>query len=713
MLRPYFSHYITHNMKRFYTLIAILLASIGWSMAANSSWVWTRQAGTMNTEEVQGIGTDNSGNIYVTGSYLHLPLILGSDTLSNNGLYDIFLIKYNSAGVIQWAKRAGGSNADWSSGIQVNGNGEIFLTGNFFSNTITFDNTTLINSSSNGSSDIFAVKFDSNGNVIWAKKAGGPGEDRSKGIAADANGNVFVTGYFNSQIFNFGNSPVSNITNDSSDVFIIKYDQTGNESWALNAGGNDNVIATSIAVDAASNIVICGYFKSQDVSFGNAVLTNTSSDSSDIFVTKIDNNGNVLWAKKGGGNRNDFASSLTTDNKNNVYVTGNYSSPTINFGNLGMSNAGIANMFLVKYDKDGDEKWSVNSEGVHLQEGNAVCTDRNGYVYVGGGFHADNVAFGTTIANNRNPGSSTSDNFVIKYDNDGNLQWLNTSGGNSDDETYSICADINGDIIAAGFFNSPTMTAGTDVINNTGNADVFVSKICNASAKVNTATAAVICDGEDLTLTSDAGGSYLWNTGATTRSISINIPGNYSVQVTNSYGCSMNSIAKAVTTATKPIVTYDETNDSVIITGSAFTLTAGTPVGGVYTGDGVAGNIFDPSIVSIGNHEVFYTYTDSNGCSNTDTALISIQRDPGNPNVPENNLFTAYPVQVSDFTTLKFNNSLGNARVYVFNAAGEKVMDVKYNGQPVVLDFRRYPASPYFIFVRTIDRTQTKKIIRE
>ncbi len=700
-------------MKRLYTLIAIILVSIDLTMAASSSWVWTRQVATVNTEEVQGIGTDYNGNIYVTGSYFNSSLIMGNDTLQNSGSYDLFLAKYSPSGIIQWAKRVGGNNSEMSSSIFVSGNGEIFLTGNFYSNTVVFENTTLINSNTNGSSDIFAVKFDSNGNVIWAKKAGGSGEDRSKGITADATGNVFITGYFNSPVFNFGSSPISNITNDSSDVFIAKYDAIGNESWALNAGGNDNVVATSIAIDKASNVVVCGYFNSQNLSFANDVLTNTSSDSSDVFVVKIDNNGNVLWAKNAGGNRNDFASSLATDSKNNVYVTGNFASPTINFGSLSMSNAGIANMFLIKYDSDGNEKWSVNSEGVHVQQGNAVCTDRNDYVYVGGGFRADNVAFGTTIADNLNPGNYTSDNFITKYDTDGNLQWLNTSGGSGDDETYSVCADVNGNIITTGYFTSPTLTAGSDVLNNAGNTDVYISKLCNASAKINTSGAAVICDGSDVVLNADEGGIYTWSTGSTNQNITTNTPGNYWVQVTNPNGCSLTSSILNVTAASKPLVTYDETNDSVIITAASFTLTQGNPSGGVYSGDGIAGNIFDPSIVSIGNHEIIYTYTDANGCVSSDTSLISIQRDPGNPNVTENNLFTAYPVQISDFTTLKFHNSLGNARVYVFNSAGEKVIDVKYVGQPVILDFRKFPSSTYFIFVRTIDRTQTKKVIKE
>jgi len=701
------------GMKKIYIILTICLISSQAFPAQNTSWLWSRAIGSVNADESQAIASDSVGNIYVAGAFFNNPLILGNETLTNSGSYDIYLVKYNAAGSIQWAKRTGSNNAEISTSIFVNNNNEILLTGNFYSNSITFGPVTLTNSNTNGSGDIFLAKYDSNGNVLWAKKAGGSGEDRSNGVAADANGNIFITGSFNSQIFNFGPSTVSNIASDSSDVFIAKYDSNGNEVWALNAGGNNHVYASSLAVDGNSNIVVCGYFKSQDLSFGNSIITNLNSDSSDVFVVKLDNNANVLWAKNGGGNRNDMANSLVTDKENNVYVTGSFSSPTINFGSLTMSNAGIANMFLIKYDADGNEIWSVNSEGVHIQQGHSICTDRNGYVYIGGSFHANNVAFGNTMAVNNNQGNFSADNFVVKYDTDGNVQWLQTSGGDSDDEVYSICSDVNDNIISTGLFTSSSMIAGTDTLINAGNMDVFVSKLCNASARINTIGTATICDGEILTLNSDLGGTYTWSNGSTTQSININTPGSYWVHVTNPNGCSMTSVTKNITTSSKPIVTYDEINDSVIITASSFTLSPGNPPGGTYTGDGVAGNIFDPSIVSIGNYEITYSYTDPNGCSNLDKSTISVVRDPSNPIIPENNIFITYPVQIEDFTTLKFNSSIGTAKVYVFNSAGEKVIEVKYNGQPVILDFRKLPASAYFIFVRTLDRTQTKKVIKE
>ncbi len=700
-------------MKKIYLLIALGILTSGLSRAQGTSWVWTKSISSQNTDEAQAIATDNNGNIYVTGEFFNNSLVVGSDSLSNNGSYDIYLVKYNSSGAVQWARRAGSNNAEISTSVFVDKNNDVLITGNFYSNSVTFGSVTISNSNTNGTSDIFLAKYDSNGNVLWVKKSGGSGDDLSKGVAADANGNVFITGQFKSHVFDFGTSSVSNIASDSSDVFIAKYDSNGNEVWVLNAGGNNNAYATSICADGNSNIFVCGYFKSQNIAFGNSIVTNLSADSSDIFVTKIDNNSNVLWAKGGGGNRNDIANSLVTDKNNDIYVTGSFFSPAISFGNLSMSNAGIGNMFLVKYDGDGNEKWSVNSEGVHVQQGNSVCTDRNGYVYVGGEFHADNVAFGTSMATNLNPGNYSSDNFVVKYDSDGKVQWLQTSGGNSDDGTYAICSDIDDNIISTGLFTSPTMTAGNVTLTNAGVMDVFVSKLCNASARINTSGLTTICDGGSLTLTSDKGGSYSWNTGNNSQSIVINTPGDYWVQVTNPNGCSLTSATTTITMANKPVVSYEETNDSVSIVAPSFTLTQGNPPGGIYSGDGVAGNIFDPSIVSIGSHEIIYTYTDLSGCFNTDTSQITVFKDPGNPVVPENNIFTVYPVQVQDFTTLKFNSSIGTAKVYVFNSAGEKVLEMKYNGQPVILDFHKLPATTYFIFVRTLDSTQTKKVIKQ
>ena len=139
---------------------------------------------------------DLNGNLYITGYFDSPLLIFGSTTLTNasQGQGDIFVVKYNASGNVLWAKSAGGWYIDVGNGIAVDANGSSYITGMFNSPSITFGNTVLTDSSGyfcgggQGCSDIFLVKYDSTGNVLWAQRAGGIDHDGGTGINLDANG---------------------------------------------------------------------------------------------------------------------------------------------------------------------------------------------------------------------------------------------------------------------------------------------------------------------------------------------------------------------------------------------------------------------------------------------------------------------------------------------------------------------------------------------
>ncbi|MDH6059217.1 SBBP repeat-containing protein, partial [Chrysosporum bergii ANA360D] len=214
--------------------------------------------------------------------------------------------------IVRWAQKAGGSSSDYGYSIAVDNSGNIYTTGNF-SGTATFGNTTL---TSVGSADIFITKQDSNGNYLWAQKAGGSGLDSSRSIRADSSGNIYTTGNF-SGTATFGNTTLTSA--GSVDIFITKQDSNGNYLWAQKAGGSDSDYSSSIAVDNSGNIYTTGYFY-ETATFGNTTLT--SAGNRDIFITKQDSNGDYLWAQKAGGSDSDYSSSIAVDNSGNIYTTG-------------------------------------------------------------------------------------------------------------------------------------------------------------------------------------------------------------------------------------------------------------------------------------------------------------------------------------------------------------------------------------------------------
>ena len=154
------------------------------------------------------------------------------------------------------AKSAEGTYYDYGRSIAVDANGNSYVTGYFYSSTITFGLTTLTNSGVY--SDIFVVKYDSSGNVVWAKNTGGTNEDKGYGIAVDAIGNSYVTGWFSSSTITFGSTTLTNSGSD--DIFVVKYDSSGNVMRAKSAGGTSNDL------DMASRLMQAEIVMLQDIS---------------------------------------------------------------------------------------------------------------------------------------------------------------------------------------------------------------------------------------------------------------------------------------------------------------------------------------------------------------------------------------------------------------------------------------------------------------
>src|ERR1051326_2300647 len=130
---------------------------------------------------------------------------------------------------------------------------------------------------------------------LWAKRAGGTVNDFSDAVAVDASGNVFVSGFFQSSTIAFDGFTLTN-ANSLYDIFLAKYDNSGNALWARRAGGDKLDYSYAVAVDASGNVFVSGFFQSSTIAFDGFTLTNANS-LYDIFLAKYDNSGNALWAR--------------------------------------------------------------------------------------------------------------------------------------------------------------------------------------------------------------------------------------------------------------------------------------------------------------------------------------------------------------------------------------------------------------------------------
>src|SRR5258708_3022952 len=144
----------------------------------------------------------------------------------------------------------------------------------------------------------------------WVKGAGGMLHDVSNSITTDLAGNVYITGYYKSDSMDFGTIVLPNDSGSLPDIFIAKYDASGNLLWVKSTGGQNDDVENNIFVDRNTNIYLTGYFGSDSIAFGNTVLKNSGGNKSDIFTVKMDSAGNALWAKSAGGTDQDVGYSI-------------------------------------------------------------------------------------------------------------------------------------------------------------------------------------------------------------------------------------------------------------------------------------------------------------------------------------------------------------------------------------------------------------------
>lgn len=316
---------------------------------AAGNFVWAKSVGGLDSEFGRSLIVDNDGNVYITGEFRDVVDFDPGPTrfeLTSKGNVDIFICKLDSLGNFIWAKGMGGLEYEGGESIALDlrGNTEIFITG-YFSGTVDFNpGPETFNLASIGTNDIFISKLDASGNFIWAKSMGGaPANAFAWSIQLDAFGNVYSTGSFTESIF-FENIGIYSLTSaGKSDIFILKLDNSGKFIWAKSMGGANYDEAYSLDLDPTGmgDVYTTGYFDvSADFDPGADTFNLSSlNGSSDIFVSKLDHNGNFVWAKSFGGTRADIGYYITLDAVNQVHLAGNYFSSSVSFDSSTITNA--------------------------------------------------------------------------------------------------------------------------------------------------------------------------------------------------------------------------------------------------------------------------------------------------------------------------------------------------------------------------------------
>jgi hypothetical protein len=350
--------------------------------AAGNS-LWSRRFGGPGDQLANSVAVDGSGAAFVAGVFAG-SIDFGGGPLTSNGGLDVFLAKFDAAGNLVWSKRFGDASDQTANGIAVDGSGNVIV-GGYFYGTIDFGGAPLTNvNGENG----FIAKLDTNGSPVWSKSFHGNGDQVMSGIAASSTGEVFATGrFFGSADFGGGDLPSAG----GADAFLVKLSAAGDHVWSKHFGDAADQAGSSVAVDSAGNVIVTGSFDGSVNLGGNGVLQ--SMGSTDLFVAKFDTAGAFAWGERFGDAGNQPGSFVAADKNGNVLVSGFYAS-AINFGDGPHASAGSYDIFLAKLDANGNNVWGKSFGDKNAQEAYGLAVDGSGNALITGAM-AGAVDFGS------------------------------------------------------------------------------------------------------------------------------------------------------------------------------------------------------------------------------------------------------------------------------------------------------------------------------
>lgn len=274
-----------------------------------------------------------TGSFYGTNTF-------GGIRLVSSGSSDAFLLKYDPAGNLLWARQAGGTGLDGGIAVALDLAGDPYLIADIRNTNATFGSFVLSVMGTNTCQDFVVAKYDPSGNVIWAKVFGGTSVDSGTGIAVDKSANIYITGDTSSSNVYFGSIVLTNTYHLLPDtaIYIAKLDPSGNPVWAVSGqGDNNNVGSTGIAMDPFGNAYITGFFLSATLALGGVTLTNSEPNpivggAADIFVARFDPNGGLMRTVQVTGTNDQRALSIAVDSKACPYITGWMQGTNVLFG---------------------------------------------------------------------------------------------------------------------------------------------------------------------------------------------------------------------------------------------------------------------------------------------------------------------------------------------------------------------------------------------
>ncbi|MFG6687048.1 T9SS type B sorting domain-containing protein [Mariniflexile sp. HNIBRBA6329] len=570
----------------------------------DGNFIWAKSFGGMNDETGgRDIKLDSSNNIYVSGAISGL-VVFGAGEPNETTLianYDMFISKYTEKGELIWVRKAGSSRHTSAKNMDLDANGNIYITGNFFYD-ITFAESEPNEIKLNRNNEqAYIAKYDSNGQFIWAKSPyfySDDGTNISGDIKVINDNRIVYTGAYGSYRYTYLTSCVKLSGIGYYDTILIQFDSNGDYIWnaTINSTGDDRGLA--LDVDQNGNSFVAGYFSNNTI-VNEGLCENTqlnNNGKADVFIGVYDINGQLLSIETAGGNEWDQASAIDVDNSGNIHITGYYSD-TLVFGETQLNETtlaknGVLEIFIAKYYLD------LNTISSKPYAGENNCIE---------------------ICSNSNP-INLFDSLLNNPDSGGIWSPALASGSGIFDPS----------IDAAGVYRYAVMESNCI----SDYAEITVSFIEQGLAG-NDASINVCINNTPINLFEQIGGTPVsggtWfpvlSSGTGVFNPTIDQPGVYTYTVTDEMGCSSDTSKVSVSIDVLPYAGEDGNLEICINSSSVdlFDSLTGTPnLGGVWTPSLVSGTgLFNPLIDAAG----VYTYSVTNGECGSDTSKVNVTID--------------------------------------------------------------------------------------
>lgn len=438
-------------------LTVVLAATISVPAAEPVRVAWTFQAGGKLHDKIRALAVDAVGQVWITGEFADVADFAGQPVTSRGEL-DFVIARLNTGGKLSWVRTAGGAGIDRGYAVAVDGDGNSYVTGHFQSGTISFGQTTLRN---RGDYDVFVVKHNPAGEVVWARGAGGPAYDYGHGIAVDPRGFVYVSG----AIRGAGEFDGGRVTApDSTGPFIAKYSSAGELLWTRHMTGKGGGSAHEIAVDAAGNAFVGGFY-SGTATLGRFQLPPPKPR--DLFAAKLTAAGEFVWVANGGGTSDGMVSGLAVDGAGNCFLNGMFKG-TLRLGAQAFTSAGDNDFYVARLNAAGEPSWAVAAGGPGIDYGLGLAVDAAGRCLITG-----ETTGAITLAGRPLNAIGKRDLYAAKFDSDGRLRWAWQAGGKLNSLSYAAGCGPAGLNVIAGAFSGDLQLGGRSLVSR-GSNDIIV-----------------------------------------------------------------------------------------------------------------------------------------------------------------------------------------------------------------------------------------------